>query len=614
MGDVLFLILRRLRAPLIALIVIYATSIAGLVAIPGVDGEGKPWHMGFFQAFYVTSYTATTIGFGEIPYAFTDAQRIWVTVVIYLSVIGWAYALGAVFALSQDPVFREAAARAIFNRRVASLRQPYCVVCGYGRSGEGVVRALDALGIRVVVVEIDPQRVATIAVHPFRIPPLVLVADPRRPEVLRDAGIAKPECRAVIALTGDDESNQAIAIGTRVLDPNTRVLTRVVDPVVQSNLQEFGGIHFINPFDTFASNIGVGFTAPGVLQIEEWLTGSPGSEQPEPLRLPRGHWVLAGYGRFGQPIARALEASQQSFQAFDTSLMHTTDGDPRVGHFNSIEEGLRGSGIDRAVGVVAGSDSDTANLSIAVMARRVNPEVTIVIRRNKYFNQALVDAARPALTFSQSDLMLHEVLQALTTPLLDRFLDLLRVQDAAVVEAVRERLETTLGKLTPFIWTFECDSTQPGLQAVLSNPFTPLRIGELLINPNAPGKRFCAVPLLLARSAAAQRAASATIRERTSRTVAGAAWRSLRNMPGSPIDINLSGQDGLIVMPDDDTALAPGDLVLFAGLEGMERKQRQFQLDPGLIEFVRTGFDPPRGLLLRWLAARRTQRAARTTV
>ena len=70
MGDVLFLVLRRLRAPLITLLLVYAVSVVGLVAIPGVDGEGRPWRMSFFHALYVMSYTATTIGF-----ATTEAAR-----------------------------------------------------------------------------------------------------------------------------------------------------------------------------------------------------------------------------------------------------------------------------------------------------------------------------------------------------------------------------------------------------------------------------------------------------------------------------------------------------------------------------------------------------------
>ena len=77
MNEVTFVILRRLRLPLIALIVVYAVSIWGLVLIPGVDEQGNPERMSIFHALYFISYTATTIGFGELPHAFTDAQRAW---------------------------------------------------------------------------------------------------------------------------------------------------------------------------------------------------------------------------------------------------------------------------------------------------------------------------------------------------------------------------------------------------------------------------------------------------------------------------------------------------------------------------------------------------------
>ena len=106
MSDVLFLILRRLRAPLITLILVYAISVGGLALIPGVDPDGNRHPMSIFHAFYVMSYTATTIGFGELPYPFTDAQRLWVTFTIYLSVVGWAYTLGSVVALGNDANFR----------------------------------------------------------------------------------------------------------------------------------------------------------------------------------------------------------------------------------------------------------------------------------------------------------------------------------------------------------------------------------------------------------------------------------------------------------------------------------------------------------------------------
>jgi len=603
MGDVLFLVLRRLRAPLITLIVVYAVSIAGLVAIPGVDGDGQPWRMGIFHAFYVMSYTATTIGFGEIPHPFTDAQRLWVTVSIYLSVIGWAYALGSVFALSRDHGFRAAAARSLFTRRVSRLAEPYCVVCGFGRSGEAIARALDALGVRVVIVDLDPARVEPIAVQPFSVSPLVLVADARRPEVLRDAGIAKPECRAVLAMTGDDEANQSIAIGTRVLDPATRVIARVVDPVVQTNLAEFGGVKIVNPFQSFAANVGLDFVAPEVLQLEEWLTGAPGARRPEPLRLPRGHWVLAGYGRFGRPLAAAMTAAGESWQAFDPRFEPPDDAADRVHACGGTELGLRDSGIERAVGVVAGTDSDTVNLAVVALARRVNPTVTVVMRQNKAYNRALIDAARPALTFVQSDLMVHEVLQALTTPLLDRFLALARTDGAVVARRARGLLEDAFGERVPFVWTFECDPTQPGMAQALATADEPLRVGELLIDPRDPVARLGAVPLMLRRGAG-----GSSSRSVSSRWLPPGSRARLARRGGVLGRVGAWATGAEVALPDADTPLGPGDSILFAGEAGVEQLQRRFLVDPSPIAHVRTGVEPARSWVFRRLAARRVSR------
>src|SRR6185437_13189219 len=67
----IFLVMRRMRAPLIVLIVIFAVGTLGLTLSPGQEAAGRPWRLGFFDAFYVMSYTASTIGFGEIPYPFS---------------------------------------------------------------------------------------------------------------------------------------------------------------------------------------------------------------------------------------------------------------------------------------------------------------------------------------------------------------------------------------------------------------------------------------------------------------------------------------------------------------------------------------------------------------
>ena len=135
-SSTIFLVMRRMRAPLITLIVIFSISVIGLTLIPGVDAEGRPARISLFESFYFMSYTATTIGFGELPYPFTAGQRLWVTFAIYLSVVGWAYAIGSLLTLLQDRSFRQALALQRFTRKVARLREPFLLIVGYGRAGE----------------------------------------------------------------------------------------------------------------------------------------------------------------------------------------------------------------------------------------------------------------------------------------------------------------------------------------------------------------------------------------------------------------------------------------------------------------------------------------------
>jgi hypothetical protein len=104
-SSTIFLVMRRMRAPLITLIVIFSVSVIGLTLITGVDANGQPARISLFESFYFMSYTATTIGFGELPWPFTPEQRLWVTFSIYLSVVGWAYAIGSLLTLLQDRSF-----------------------------------------------------------------------------------------------------------------------------------------------------------------------------------------------------------------------------------------------------------------------------------------------------------------------------------------------------------------------------------------------------------------------------------------------------------------------------------------------------------------------------
>ena len=100
--------LRGLRAPLLMIVAVFTFCVVGLSLMPGVDADGNPHRLSLFDAFYVMSYTATTIGYGEVPNEFTIPQRMWVAGSIFASVFTWTYAVTAMFYTLTAPGFREA--------------------------------------------------------------------------------------------------------------------------------------------------------------------------------------------------------------------------------------------------------------------------------------------------------------------------------------------------------------------------------------------------------------------------------------------------------------------------------------------------------------------------
>ena len=55
-------------------VVIFAVSVLGLTLVPGQDVDGRSSRMGFFDAFYFMSYTATTIS--TVPMTLSPSSRL----------------------------------------------------------------------------------------------------------------------------------------------------------------------------------------------------------------------------------------------------------------------------------------------------------------------------------------------------------------------------------------------------------------------------------------------------------------------------------------------------------------------------------------------------------
>jgi voltage-gated potassium channel len=533
-SSTIFLVMRRMRTPLITLIVIFSISAVGLTLIPGVGPDGQAARISLFESFYFMSYTATTIGFGELPWPFTPAQRLWVTFSIYLSVIGWAYAIGSLLTLLQDRSFRQALALRRFTRKVARLREPFLLLAGYGRAGELLAKDFDALGQQLVVIDESSDRVDALDLGSYHSDIPGLVADAADPHHLSAAGLDHPFCAGVLALTNHDETNLAVTMTAALLRPDLPVVSRTVSAPIAERMHAFGTPTVVNPFDRFGEHLRLALNAPASYQLLTWLEAGPGAELPGRGRPPtEGRWVICGYGRFGREVTADLRAGGLDVTIIEPAERGESESGVIVGDASEPRV-LARADLASAVGLVAGTDNDTTNLSMLAAARRLNPQLFLAARQNRPTSAALFEAMRLDALLVPTEVVAHEVYAQISTPMLWRFIQEMPARGDQWAADLIQRLRDNCGRQLPALWKVKLDGEQaPALSTWLAEGRVVL--GDLLRSPEDRERRLQAVPLLLLRDGEA------------------------------------------VLTPDGETVLARDDELLFAG-HGSERRELESTL------------------------------------
>ena len=559
MGGLFFIAIRRLRAPLIVIILILAVSTVGLTLIPGVDGQGNFWRPSLFEAFYFVSYTATTIGFGELPYAFTNRQRLWATAVIYMSVTGWAYLLGSLLGMLQDKGFQAAIVAARFRRAVRRLREPFYLLCGLGETGLTIARSLDLLGCRFVVLDSDERRIQELDLEEFTADPPAFAGDATSPDTLVMAGLLKGECQGLLALTNSDDANLSIAVAARLLHPDLRTICRAHTAQITASMNVLSVAEVINPYHEFAERLAIAMKSPDTHRLLTWITGPPGTYLRPSIPAPPGHWIVCGYGRFGSEVVRAIKEA-----GFDVTIVDPNPGDVQgvevIRGLGTNPNDLNAAGIGSAEGIVAGTDDDTANITMAIAARQIHPGIFVIARQNLVSRRLVFEALSADMTMVSSEIIANECIAILRTPNMSAFLRITRSRDDSWAQDVVERLRSIIGDQAPVFWSCALtQATAPGLVDAMARFKRPATAGDLrrdITNRNAYSK---CLPLLLVRA-------------------------------GEPIEL-----------PDDGVQLAVGDEILFAGSAEAQRQMVQILQNANTADYIVTGYDRSRSAVVRFM-------------
>lgn len=553
--SIIYILLRRLRTPLVVLICAYAISIFGMTVIPGVDDQGNPWRMDFFHAFYFVSFMGTTIGFGELPYAFTDAQRAWTLVSIYLTVVSWLYTIGVLLRIFQDPGFRKLVDYASFTRAVRRIRDPFFLVCGYGDTGSQLVNTLTNRGMNAVVVDSNSEKIETLetAGLPLYVPGLT--ADSSDPDILNRAGLNHKNCVGVVALTNNDNTNLTIAIAGKLLTPSVRIFCRAESHDIAANMSSFGTDYTLNPFDSFAERFATAIHSPSMHLLYDWFTSGLDSQLTEPLSPPHGKWILCGYGRFGKALKKYLASEDLDITFIEADPEGTQAPTNIIVGRGTEAETLEQAHIKDATGIIAGTDNDANNLSIIMTAKKLNPDLFTVARQNQRQNDVIYKAANIDLVVQRGNIISRKISTLIITPLLADFLKLSHPYNDQWANILISRISGVIGNHPPDTWEVEINKTEaPAIYKTLSKRQQVL-LSDLNKNPGNREEQLKCMPLMIKHA------------------------------------------QGHTLLPEEDTKLNIGDQILFCGHASANRKMGHAIQNYNTLNYIRTGVELPGGTI-----------------
>jgi voltage-gated potassium channel len=142
----------------------------------------------------------------------------------------------------------------------------------------------------------------------------------------------------------------------------------------------------------------------------------------------RNHYIICGFGRIGEIIARQLKQAGVPLVVVDNnpeSLSRLEElGYYFVAGDATREEVLEEAGIDRAKGLVAVVASDAANVYITLTARSLNPKLFIVARGEEVGSQKKLLRAGADKVESPYEMGGRKLAQTILRPTVTTFIDL----------------------------------------------------------------------------------------------------------------------------------------------------------------------------------------------
>ena len=148
----------------------------------------------------------------------------------------------------------------------------------------------------------------------------------------------------------------------------------------------------------------------------------------------KDHYILAGYGRIGQRIAKDLKRHGVPFVIIEAQEGKQADME-RNGYLHLIgnaenEEIQVAAGIERAKGLILTLPEDRANVFATLVAREVNPDLFIMVRTDTNANRRKLIRAGADKVVAPYEIGADRMAQVLLRPSVERFMERVLQADA----------------------------------------------------------------------------------------------------------------------------------------------------------------------------------------
>src|SRR6476619_2320706 len=209
------------------------------------------------------------------------------------------------------------------SRRMSKLRNHF-IVCGAGRLGFNLIRALIGSAEMFIVIETDPQKLAELT----DLGVIALVRDATLEESLRDAGVEV--ARGLASCLPDDADNVYVVLTARDLNLNLHIVARAAEEQAEAKLFRAGANRVVAPAIIGGHRMAMALTKPAVDEFIGSITANKLELAFEELKVDPSSSL------FGQKLSETnirseLDIVIVSIQRADGQLVFNPSGDTVIG-------------------------------------------------------------------------------------------------------------------------------------------------------------------------------------------------------------------------------------------------------------------------------------------